>query len=248
MILGVTALAGNISRIRATSTPLIVSTSLWVHYNIADRGSYPGSGVRIYDISGNGNTRLDFVGSPTYDTTNGIPSIQINAPDGNYLTSAGNLGISGSNSRSFEVWAYVSQSDAYTNVMGLGVGSNSAMMDTLVTNTGGFYRAQGHYYGVDNSSTWPSSTTINNGAWNQIVHTYDSSKTFMYVNGVQQGSGYTVALNTTDNKLHVGWGNYSAVDIFTGRIGNVKVYKDYALSGAEALQNYNALKASYGLS
>jgi hypothetical protein len=246
MIIGVTALAGKISRSRAT--PSIVSTNLWVHYNIADTASYPGSGARIADISGNGNTRLDFVGSPTYDTTNGIPSIQINAPDASYLTSLGSLGISGSNSRSFEVWAYVSQTNTYTNVMGLGVGSNSAMMDTLVSNTGGFYRAQGHYYGVDNSSTWPSSTTINNGAWNQIVHTYDSGKTFMYVNGVQQGSGYTVALNTTDNKLHVGWGNYPDVDLFTGRIGNVKVYKDYALSGADALQNYNALKASYGLS
>ena len=132
--------------------------------------------------------------------------------------------------------------------MGLGAGSNFAMMDTLVSNTGGFYRAEGHYYGVGNSSVVGSVTTINNGSWNQIVHTYDGAGTSMYVNGVQQGSGYRVALNTTDNKLHVGWGNYPDIDVFTGRIGNVKVYKDYALSGAEALQNYNALKASYGLS
>ena len=246
MILGVTALAGKISRSRAT--PSIVSTNLWVHYNIADNASYAGSGPRIYDVSGNGNTRLNFIGSPTYNTSGSIPSIQINAPNGDYLESLDSLGISGSNSRSFEVWAYVSQTDAYTNILGYGAGANGTMMDTLVSNNDGYYRAEGHYYGFGNSSTLPSSTTINNGAWNQIVHTYDGARTFIYVNGVQQGSGYTTTLNTTNNKLRVGLGYYAAIDIFTGRIGNVKVYKDYALSGAEALQNYNALKTSYGLS
>lgn len=248
MIIGVTALAGKISRDRAVTTPLIVSTSLWVHYNIANSASFTNGNNTVYDISGVGNIDLTFVGSPTYDTTGGIKSLVMNAPAGDVLQGVSNLGISGAGSRTFEVWAYIDQQYSYANIIGLGAGSSLAMMDTLVSYQDAKYRAQGHYYGNDNSAEWGSVTTINNEAWNQIVHTYDGTNTYMYVNGVQQGTAHNVSLNTTDEKLRVGWGNYSPPDIFTGRIGNVKVYKNYALSSAEALQNYNALKASYGLS
>lgn len=245
MIIGVTALAGKISRDRQSTS--IVTTNLWYHYDIANSASYTNGSDTVYDISGNGNINLNFIGSPTYDTTGGIKSLAINAPNNDVLRSDSALGISAGAARSFEVWAYIDQQYSYANIIGLGAGSSLAMMDTLVSYQDGKYRAQGHYYGNDNSSAWGSVTTINYLGWNQIVHTYDGTRTYMYVNGAQQGSSYSVALNTTDEQLHVGWGNYSPPDIFTGRIGNVKVYKNYTLSGAQVLQNYNALKTSYGL-
>lgn len=100
-----------------------------------------------------------------------------------------------------------------------------------------------------------SGAQINQGNWYQVVVTKNGNVFTPYVNGVNLGTGTTTALtnpNTTSDVLYLGGvGNTTLrneIYMFYPKcsISNVKMY-NRALSAAEVLQNFNALRGRFGI-
>jgi hypothetical protein len=92
-----------------------------------------------------------------------------------------------------------------------------------------------------------SSITLNN--WHHITATFDGYNIILYRNGVAVGSTLqSTGITNTTAQLNVGMlGTTPASSLnFLGKIAVAKVYK-LALSAAEVLQNFNALRGRYGL-
>ena len=89
---------------------------------------------------------------------------------------------------------------------------------------------------------------ITTGSWNQIVMKYSGNTLTGYINGVLGNSESNLEkqypgnyyLTIADDEAT----NFGAGNPYTGKISNVKYY-DRALSDAEVLQNYNALRYRY---
>jgi hypothetical protein len=92
-----------------------------------------------------------------------------------------------------------------------------------------------------------STLSVNN--WSHLVATFDGYNMILYRNGTVLGtSGTTGSLTNTTAQLNIGMlGPTPASTLnFLGKIAVAKVYK-LALSSAEVLQNFNALRGRYGL-
>jgi hypothetical protein len=82
-------------------------------------------------------------------------------------------------------------------------------------------------------------------SWNMTTMTFNGTTLSLYLNGVLQGSttGGAVTLDSIQD-MYIGariQGNY-----FNGNISNAQVY-NRALTAAEILQNFNALRGRYGI-
>lgn len=100
-----------------------------------------------------------------------------------------------------------------------------------------------------------SGAQINQGNWYQVVVTKNGNVFTPYVNGVNLGTGTTTALtnpNTTSDVLYLGGvGNTTLrneIYMYYPKcsISNAKMY-NRALSAAEVLQNFNALRGRFGI-
>ena len=100
-----------------------------------------------------------------------------------------------------------------------------------------------------------SGAQINQGNWYQVVVTKNGNVFTPYVNGVNLGTGTTTALtnpNVTTDVLYLGGvGNTTPrneIYMYYPKcsISNVKMY-NRALSAAEVLQNFNALRGRFGI-
>jgi len=101
----------------------------------------------------------------------------------------------------------------------------------------------GNYY----YSYLDSSITLNN--WHHIVATFDGYNLILYRNGSALGSvTATGGITNTTAPLNIGMLGSTPTSTlnFPGKIAVAKVYK-LALSAAEVLQNFNALRGRYGL-
>ena len=100
--------------------------------------------------------------------------------------------------------------------------------------------------------TYPGS--ISYDTWYHIIHTYDGSNQYMYVNGSLAASGITsgnILHNDNNTKVTIGAdyevGYNSGLNGFMkGRVGLVRLY-NRALSQAEVTQNFNDSRARFGL-
>lgn len=92
-----------------------------------------------------------------------------------------------------------------------------------------------------------SSITLNN--WHHIVATFDGYTLILYRNGSAVGSAsQSTAITNTAAPLNIGMlGQTPASTLnFPGKIAVAKIYKN-ALTAAEVLQNFNALRGRFGL-
>lgn len=92
-----------------------------------------------------------------------------------------------------------------------------------------------------------SSITLNN--WHHIVATYDGFYLRLYRNASELGSAsQSTAITNTTAPLNIGMlGQTPASTLnFPGKIAVAKIYKN-ALTAAEVLQNFNALRGRFGL-
>jgi hypothetical protein len=82
-------------------------------------------------------------------------------------------------------------------------------------------------------------------AWHHIVATYDGSVLRIYRNGsyVSTSSASTGAITNTVKTLTIG---VRGGNRFDGRIGVTNIY-NRALSAADIVQSFNALRGRYGL-
>jgi len=97
--------------------------------------------------------------------------------------------------------------------------------------------------------TFASGSYITANRWNHIVCTYGSGTKIVYVNGVAiaQQTGLTGSIPTGQTNQYVGkYGSASNQYPFSGSIAVSKVY-NRALTAAEVLQNFNAIRGRYGI-
>jgi hypothetical protein len=224
-----------------THSPRIVTDGLVFCVDPANVRSYPGTGTTLTDLKGSNNGTL--TNGPTFSSDNrGV--FTLDGTD-DYLTTASDIGITGSSDRSLCVWFYHNSTAADINITGYGVNGQKAIFDIVARYTDGYHRAIGHFYGSDSNtiSTLPSRNTINYLGWNYVCLTYTYNNASVYTNG-EFSNSKAIVLSTADSTLKIGKATYSQVDGYSGKIAGVQLYNK-TLTADEVMQNYLATKGRY---
>jgi hypothetical protein len=227
-----------------------IVSGMALYLDAGNVNSYPGSGTTWTDISGNGNngTLNNGVG---YNSADGGALVFDGAND--FFVTNSNLDLSDTDKITIQIILKSSLSNVriplehstnwnLNNSFGLAFGD-----------TGGKMYVTDHNQGYNTSLT---SSSMIDGNWHFFGATLDRSlgdnnQNVVYVDGVLNDGG-TISGQTTDNS-----GNYGNFPLFigsragssyffNGKIAHVLIYKR-VLTAAEMQQNFNALKARYGL-
>ena len=223
-------------------SPKLVMSGLITALDFANIRSYPGTGVTVYDLSGQGaHGRIN--GTPTFVGT-GITSHL------NFATASGSNYISSTLSQGYLDCTIIFQPDFALNSNAGLVGLIAASNDT--TNTDKSMR----FNNANGTGPWTvrASAGLNGDDWGNPGTTY-------YVNGSAVADGASLvngwnilgAYRTNQTTFpasftyFLGTEGYSgAVRDFQGRIAMCLLY-NRQLSAAEHAKNYNALKSRFGL-
>mgnify|MGYP003638375038 CR=1 FL=1 len=205
--------------------PGIVTDSLQIHWDIQNTSSYPGTGTTVTDLQGNNNGTLS--GSPLYSVVGGANSLRFTGSQiASFATS-----IAATNWTTSYWIRYYGSNTYYHRIFGM----SGYRLELAFTNNS-LYIYDGGWF---NTSINLNSTS----EWHKLTVTYTNSPRTIkvYKNGVQvysTGRGRTIAntayfMNSSDRRRAKGY------------IGDFMHYNK-ALSAAEELQNYDALKSTYG--
>jgi hypothetical protein len=229
----------------------IVTNGLVLDLDAAKRDSYPGSGTSWRDIAG-GVITGSLVNGPTFDSNNG-GSIVFDGVDDYISGSLSNFNVgcislwmnpstlinSGSSFQSLIVLKYTGIIDSEWYIS---LGSATI----LLTN---------EYITIADVANNTRTAIADGGSlfantWYNLVFNLESSTYKIYINGIQKTEttyGGGVSQLTSPNVLQLGaLFRASIAGPFPGKIASTQLY-NRALSAAEILQNYNALKGRYGL-
>ena len=224
---------------RLVANPIITS-GLVLHLDAGNTSSYPGSGTTWTDLSGNGNNGT-LINGPTYSSANGGSIVFDGVND---KVSAFSTQISGTGSKTISSWIKISTTSR------AGIAGTRSLADwgwAFTVNRNGtgnlaFYDTRGSELSV--------AAGLGTNIWYNVCVTYDDSRIVtLYVNGYQVGIPSTPfsALNLSNFKGIIGnedeWENPS-YHPFNGNIAQVAIY-NRALTVAEVLQNYNALRPRF---
>jgi hypothetical protein len=225
--------------------PEINESGLVLCLDAGNTKSYPGSGTTWTDLSGGGNTGT-LTNGPTYSSANGGSIVFDGNNDYVINSSASNLPI-GSSSRTVEVWFYPTTNT--NNLIQIGGGGGQKYIVE-------FYNVSGTFYlftdavNIGNNLTFSGSNLPTLNAWNHFVFGNSGQNWFYYLNGTLKLSGtFPSTLDTTTQKYVIGNRDDAGAPYNTpvnGNIAKVSVY-NRALSAAEVSQNFNALRARFGI-
>jgi len=226
-------------------TPPIVTNGLVLHLDAGSRQSYPGSGTVWTDLSGNLNSG-SLTNSPTFNTAN-QGSIVFNGTN-QYI----NCGQGAAQAGSWTICSFINP----TSITGARV---------IAGRTGGSDTSYAQNYALSiQSSTFrigtsadsykfvSSSITPQISTWYYIAGTYDSTTKILalYINGnLQASTTLTTNPPSTGNQyvqIACSDGVSLPANYFSGNVAQAQIY-NRALSAQEVAQNYNALKARFGL-
>jgi hypothetical protein len=220
----------------------IVQQGLVLNLDAGNPYSYGGGGTTWYDVSGN-NYNGTLTNGPVYDNVN----------SGRFLFDGTNDNVQlGTASTFLPTSAITINTWVKTNVVGV-------YKKIFVTVTSGTASVTGIYFSLGPSSDnvylgiitnngnkyATSSTTISTTSFVNLCGTYDGSNIRLYLNGTliaTQAQTGTIT-NSGIGRLS---GYDSNTEIWDGYISAFSLY-NRALSAAEVLQNYNALKGRFGL-
>ena len=232
-----------------------------------ESSSYSGSGTTWVDIAGGNN--LTLTNGPVYtnnQSTSGVPSyfsfdgLNDYAQDGTSLT-----GWDSTDSWTFDAWfnttaSLLTSSNIYTIysksadnnsagiVMGFRGGSTYKGLLFRFATTAGL---------IDILPTNDLRSTINDGNWHQLIFSKSAGSGAtpkLYLDGSSEsfsfsgpGTPYTLDKNYNNvQTLYISNFRGSTVFEFSGKIGAVRWYDSY-FDSTQALSNYNAEKAEYGI-
>ena len=207
-------------------SPRIVTDGLVAHYDAANTKSYPGSGTAWKDLSGKANNGTIYH-SPSFSNDN---AGKFNFDTSDYVD-CGNILSQTAYTKS--VW--FRPESATRNII-----SGPSQHAFWMANTDNQLQAghQGAWSTV--SHTVPSGDMLNQW-WNGAVTYNNLTGWVLYLNGVQVD---TDSSTTDPNGSGVYIGRYGSGNWFDGDIAEVLIY-DRAITAAEVLQNYQALKERY---
>jgi len=217
----------------------IVTNGLVLDLDAAKRDSYPGSGTSWRDISGlqNNGTLINGsifdsnnAGSIVFDGVDDYVNIPHNAIFN--LTTAITICIWYKTSTTVDAYLTTKADDSFYLAIGP-TGTTANKMSFYLNGTSG-----GWFQTLANAAT---------GLWTQVTATWNGSTSNLYLNGILDNSGSRPGtMLTGTNPVYIGYRPASPKPYYSGSISQTQIY-NRALSAAEVLQNYNALKGRYGL-
>jgi hypothetical protein len=224
------------------------TSGLTLNLDAGNYASYPTTGTKWVDISGNyNNTTL--MNGPVWSNTSG-GTITFDGSD-DFATITRTNSISPTTAISQESWVNFNSSSDTQVIIGMQLGDSSNNSYALWYQGGQFSGEVGANGNFDNIGyTWVPTV----GTWYHLSHTYDGTIQRLYINGVQVQTKNTsglISYNVNNTKLVIGGDYNSGYDggltaRMNGKISIVRIY-NRALSASEILQNYNALKGRFGL-
>ena len=247
--LSATEISQNYEAQKSKFANTIVQQGLVLNLDAGNNYSYAGAGTTWIDVSGNSNNGT-LINSPTYSSDNsGV--LNWASVSSQYATVAMNSGLRVTNITQ-EVWVFLnSTADQVFIGMQYGTGSNNSF--ALWVSGGTFY------FGVNTGGTFyqSASSTPSTSTWYHLVHTYNGTTQYLYINGVlattyNSAASGNMTYDTSNTLLAIGadfngTGYNTGPTLFVnGKMPIVKIY-NIALSAAQVLQNYNATKGRFGL-
>jgi len=147
-------------------------------------------------------------------------------------------GVTGSNNRTFEAWIYVNPNAANVNLCILDYGLNAVGS----RNTFNVSSSRGLSYisGGTNTNIGTSGNMITSGQWTHVAFVLNNGTGYMYINGVQSGTGNLSNVNTptTGSNLRIGERVSGGSIPFNGAIDEVRIWST-ALSATQIMANMN---------
>ncbi len=205
--------------------------------------SYPGTGTTWNDVSlRKNNTTL--VNTPTYNASGHLSfasasSQYATAPSpGNLNTWTAEAFVRFTSSFGTKVAMVVGGQYNGTNMLNFTIGTNNAPTNYNI--------AVGFFDGA-----WRSTTGVNYAlnTWHHIVGTYDGTTIRQYTNGAQVDSLNYTGTPTSGGEIRINrrWDDVvSSGNLFDTDIGAIRIYSR-ALTAAEVLQNFNAVRGRFGI-
>lgn len=221
----------------------IVTSGLVINLDAGDSASYPGTGTTWTDLN---STAIQFTsfGSPTY-TASSPGYFSFNGAGTQYMTAPENSALNNAN---VTVEAWVKTNSTSQNGFFFEKGQVNTQYSLFLENGNIRWRTAGSSTYYDTSVT--ASLYITTSAWAQIVGTYSGGTKTLYVNGVSVATSTGIpAISTNTNGMSIGvLGGFSGTRgyYYNGSLSIINVYSK-ALSAAEVLQNYDAMKTRHGL-
>lgn len=226
--------------------------------------SYSQGNTTWTNLAGNGNNCNLIGGGIGYGlgaTPSGPPSFSLTSQGGGALSFNGSsmfgstssdLGLGGD----FTMITWIKKNSSTSQGYVVGAGWNSAVQAinfgvtglTPTLNTGAGFPTRKEV----------AAGSITTDAWHHICAVRFSGYAYVYLNGIQVGSGDLTASYYTKDAAAVSYIGRSAYDspdfygdqgdyyYFGGMIGSVLIYKNLALSSDQIMDNYRQTKSRYG--
>lgn len=214
--------------------PYIVrDSSLVLELDAADRNSYVSGSSTWFDLTANNNSGT-LTNGPTFSNN----SIVFDGVDDYVNTSI----TTTYNNFTIGVWfKQVGNTIAYQRlldkdyILGFWIGRNA----NIANSWGGGI--------LESSSPFGRFITLTDGNWHYIVSKREGSVHTIYGDGITNNISGTVSSAALNSKnITIGRSDQPALDSINGNIASIQIY-NRALSAAEILQNYNALKSRFNL-
>ena len=222
------------------NSPRMIADGLVLAFDAGNTKSYPGSGSVMTDMSGNGiNGTLG--GNAAFNSLNG-GSITFDG-DGDYIDTNSELDLAGKLfADSNSTWSVSS----WFNLTVGGSGNRAIAGRGNSTNSPfSIYVDNGPRLRVGLRGTSNIITTISSGVWYNVAVTWDGSTAKAYLNGVFDTNCSVGTNDDISRDFLVGASGINAsIAPFNGKISSTLVH-NRALTAAEVLQNYNAIKRRY---
>jgi len=223
-------------------TPPIITSGLTLYLDAANSKSYVTGSTVWNDLGGLRNSG-SFVNGPGFSTDGG-GSITLST---GAVSSISNFPIQLSGTGSKTVSCFFKSS---------GITRSGLLSTRNTTGTAGWtlninnpVGSLGYFIVGTGGGILTVAAGIVTGSWFNATATYNlaTTTTILYLNGIQIGSNTSFANNTNISALSGSIGIEGTSFNLSGNIATTLIY-NRALSAAEVLQNYNALKSRFGLS
>jgi hypothetical protein len=227
--------------------PSIIREGLAVMLDAASTKSYPGSGTIWYNLgSAKGSVSQGGPFLPSWTTLGGVTCFNFNQT-GAYFgsdnvfpslfpTDRANLTVS--------AWIYPSTSELTSgdrgNIIKASNPGNAWYMSWNKSNQ----KLSNYWYGKSSEGYHESGAAMTRGTWNNVVAVWNPFSLSQFLNGNKTTASTSGVSANQTNGLLIGWEADSRQ--YSGGIAAIHIY-DRALSDAEVIQNYNALKNRFGL-
>jgi hypothetical protein len=233
-IINSTAISGS------SFTGTVINNGLICHLDAGNINSYSGTGTIWYDLSTYGNN-VNIIGSPSWTSVGGRTAFNLTV-DGHYMQGNSMSGFP-TTQLTMEAWLYPAASEITSGDRGtiiLARDGNAAYM-SITKDT---MKQSNYWYSHAPEGYHESTSAVSRAAWHHFCCVWDNTNVHQWTDG-NYGKVFGVTGTSTSNPT---WqiGRESSGRQFSGAIAVIKMY-NRALSGAEVLANFNALRGRFGI-